>query len=170
MSNTLTEPRRANRTVLSGDIGAALIGELKANPAGELPVSGSGAPTRWLLDIELVDEINLFVCPVVVGEGTRPFPDSGPDSALGAVSRVDQVEHVTHTAHDATRDEARRLRCRRPSRRHGRSHHGLRRTARLNTQASRGRHTKLVQCSAVTHDACSGTQRPTGNGSRGAVA
>ena len=29
-----------------------------------------------------VDEINLFTYPVVVGQGTRLFPDAGPDTAL----------------------------------------------------------------------------------------
>ena len=43
---------------------------------------GSGALTRWLLENDLVDEIYLLVCPVVVGEGTRLFPGNGPDMAL----------------------------------------------------------------------------------------
>jgi len=52
-------------------------------------VHGSGALTRWLLENELVDEINLLICPVVVGQGTRLFPDAGPDLALDLVdSRV----------------------------------------------------------------------------------
>jgi hypothetical protein len=34
-SNTLTDPRWANTTVLSGDVAAA-IGELKTKPGGEL--------------------------------------------------------------------------------------------------------------------------------------
>jgi dihydrofolate reductase len=83
-SNTLTEPRWANTTVLSGDVAAA-IRELKAKPAGELQVHGSGVLTRWLLENELVDEINLLICPVVVGQGTRLFPDAGPDIALDLV-------------------------------------------------------------------------------------
>jgi dihydrofolate reductase len=37
-------------------------------------VHGSGALIRWLLDDDLVDEINVLIVPVVVGQGTRPFP------------------------------------------------------------------------------------------------
>jgi dihydrofolate reductase len=83
-STTLTDPQWADTTVLSGDLAAA-IGELKAKRGGELQVHGSGALTRWLLQNELVDEINLLVCPVVVGEGARLFPESGPDLALELV-------------------------------------------------------------------------------------
>ncbi len=83
-SNTLTEPRWANTTVLSGDLAAA-IGELKAKPAGELQVHGSASLVRWLLENDLVDEMNLLIVPVVVGQGTRLFPDTGPDIALDLV-------------------------------------------------------------------------------------
>ena len=83
-SNTLTDPQWADTTVLSGDAAAA-IRELKAKPGGELQVHGSGTLTRWLLDNQLVDEITLLVCPVVVGQGTRLFPDTGPDIALDLV-------------------------------------------------------------------------------------
>jgi dihydrofolate reductase len=50
-----------------------------------LQVHGSGRLVRWLLDNQLVDEITLLVCPVVVGQGTRLFPDAGPDLALELV-------------------------------------------------------------------------------------
>jgi dihydrofolate reductase len=80
-STTLTDPRWANTTVLSGDVAAA-IGKLKAQPAGELQVHGSGNLVRWLLDHHLVDELILLTYPVVVGQGTRLFPDTGPDTAL----------------------------------------------------------------------------------------
>jgi dihydrofolate reductase len=48
-------------------------------------VHGSGALTRWLLENDLVDEMNLLIVPVVVGQGARLFPDSGPDMALDLV-------------------------------------------------------------------------------------
>src|SRR5262249_9558093 len=88
-STTLTRAAWPNTTVLSGDLAAA-IGELKAKPAGELQVHGSGALVRWLLENELVDEMNLLIVPVVLGQGARLFPDSGPDIALDLVeSRAD---------------------------------------------------------------------------------
>ena len=83
-STTLTEPRWANTTVLSGDVAAA-IGELKAKPERELQVHGSGALIRWLLDKKLVDEITLLTYPVIIGQGMRLFPDSGRDRALELV-------------------------------------------------------------------------------------
>jgi dihydrofolate reductase len=83
-STTLTDPQWADTTVLSGDVAAA-IGELKARPAGELQVHGSGALVRWLLVSHLVDEITLLTYPLVVGQGTRLFPDTGPDAALDLI-------------------------------------------------------------------------------------
>src|SRR5258707_11172616 len=83
-SNTLTEPRWADTTVLSGDLAVA-IGELKAKPASELQVHGSGNLVRWLFDNHLVDEMNLLTYPVVIGQGTRLFPVTGPDTALDLV-------------------------------------------------------------------------------------
>ena len=93
-STTLTEPRWANTTVLPGDVAAA-IGELKAKPAGELQVHGSGNVIRWLLANDLVDELNLLICPVVVGQGIRLFPDTGPDTALELVDSRSTPKGVT---------------------------------------------------------------------------
>src|ERR687894_919038 len=83
-SSTLTDPGWADTTVLSGDVAAA-VGELKAEPGGELQVVGSLSVVRLLLDNDLVDELTLLTYPVIVGQGRRLFPDSGPDLALELV-------------------------------------------------------------------------------------
>src|SRR5204863_3768412 len=107
-STTLTAPRWADTTVLCGDLAAA-VGGLKARPAGELQVHGSGALVRWLLENDLVDEMSLLIVPVVLGQGARLFPDAGPDIALDLVdSRADskgitiQVYRPTGRPHYAT--------------------------------------------------------------------
>ena len=56
---------------------------------------GSGALVRWLLANHLVDEITLLICPVVVGQGTRLFPDTGPDLALDLVESRTTPKGVT---------------------------------------------------------------------------
>jgi dihydrofolate reductase len=93
-STTLTDPQWADTTVLSGEVAAA-VGELKAKPGGKLQVHGSGALIRSLLDHDLVDEMILFICPVVVGQGTRLFPDTGPDVALDLVDSRSTPKGVT---------------------------------------------------------------------------
>jgi dihydrofolate reductase len=100
-SNTLTDPQWPDTTVLSGDLAAA-IRALKAKPAGELQVHGSGRLVRWLLENGLVDEINLLICPVVVGQGTRLFPAAGPDMALDLVESRAFAKGVTLQAYRPT--------------------------------------------------------------------
>jgi dihydrofolate reductase len=90
-STTLADPQWVNTTVLSGDVAAA-IGELRAEPGGELQVWGSGTLIRWLLEHRLVDQIVLLTYPVVVGQGTRLFPATGPDTGLELVD----VESTPH--------------------------------------------------------------------------
>jgi dihydrofolate reductase len=94
VSTTLSDPRWTNTTVLSGDVAVA-IGELKAKPGRELQVHGCGALFRWLLDNDLVDEMTLFTFPVVVGQGTRLFPDTGRDRALELVESRATPKGVT---------------------------------------------------------------------------
>jgi dihydrofolate reductase len=93
-STTLTDPQWADTTVISGDVAAA-VGELKAKPGGELQVVGSLSLVRLLLEYDLVDEITLLTYPVVVGQGTRLFPDTGPDLALELVESRATANGVT---------------------------------------------------------------------------
>ena len=93
-STTLLAPKWANTTVISGDLAAA-VREMKARPGGELQVHGSGALFRWLLDNGFIDEINLFIFPVVVGQGMRLFPNSGPILALELVGSQSTPKGIT---------------------------------------------------------------------------
>jgi dihydrofolate reductase len=95
-STTISDPHWADTTVLSGDLATA-VRELKAEPAGELQVHGSGALIRWLLAHDLVDEMTLLIVPVVLGQGARLFPEAGPDIALDLVeSRADSKGVTIH--------------------------------------------------------------------------
>jgi len=93
-STTLTDAKWADTTVLSGDLAAA-VGELKAEPGGELQVHGSGTLVRWLLENDLVDEVSLLIYPVVVGQGARLFPSAGPDLALELIESKTFPKGVT---------------------------------------------------------------------------
>ena len=106
-STTVTDPQWAGTTLLPGDLATA-IGELKAGPGGELQVHGSGALIRWLLAHDLVDEMNLLIVPVVLGQGARLFPDAGPDIALELIdSRVDSKGVTIQVYRPAGRPEYR---------------------------------------------------------------
>ena len=50
---------------------------------GDIAMSGSGTTVRWLLRSGLLDELNLLVHPVVVGDGlARLFPADEPAAPL----------------------------------------------------------------------------------------
>ena len=84
-SSTLKDPGW-NTHVMSGDVAAA-VRDLKAKPGRELQVHGSGVLLRWLLERDLVDELNLRLYPVVVGDGRRLFSDRGQTHDLTRSSR-----------------------------------------------------------------------------------
>ena len=83
-STTLKDPTWQNTHVIDGDVEAA-VRELKAKPGRELQVHGSGVLLRWLLERDLVDELNLRISPVIVGDGLRLFPEHGQTHDLELV-------------------------------------------------------------------------------------
>ena len=64
--------------------GSSLAGPSLISPSS-IVVGRSGSLVRWLLDNQLVDEVTLLTYPVVIGQGTRLFPATGPDTALELV-------------------------------------------------------------------------------------
>ncbi len=86
VSNTLTSAEWQNSEILSGDV-ASKIAELKAVDGGDIAISGSATTVRWLLREGLLDELNLFVHPIVVGDGmARLFPPDQPQTKLELLS------------------------------------------------------------------------------------
>jgi dihydrofolate reductase len=75
-STTMSDPQWADTSVLSGDIAAA-VGELKAKPGRERQVHGR--PFSVAARQRLVDEMTLFIFPLLVGQGARLLPDTGRD-------------------------------------------------------------------------------------------
>ena len=74
VSSTMTDPQWQNSTVLSGDW-AGQVREMREREGGEIGVTGSITLCHALIETGLVDEIRLFVYPVVQGRGRRLFPD-----------------------------------------------------------------------------------------------
>jgi dihydrofolate reductase len=93
-STTLKDPTWQNTNVIDGDVEAA-IRELKAKPGRELQLHGSGVLLRWLLERDLVDELNLRVYPVIVGDGLRLFPERGQTHNLELVESISGSTGVT---------------------------------------------------------------------------
>jgi dihydrofolate reductase len=93
-SQTLTTAEWANTTILSGDV-ATEVAKLKAQPGGEIHVSGSSDLVQTLLRHDLVDEFVLLVFPVVVGPGKRLFGQGTLPRSLELVEATASKTGVT---------------------------------------------------------------------------
>ena len=73
---TLKDPLAWNNsTFIQGDL-AEEVGQLKKRDGGPILVAGSATLVQWLIDHDLVDELQLMVFPVMTGGGKRPFPEA----------------------------------------------------------------------------------------------
>jgi dihydrofolate reductase len=75
VSATLEDPKWANVTVLNGNA-ADEVTRLKQEIDGDIVVYASYQLGRTLIEHDLVDELRLFVFPVVVGAGERLFGET----------------------------------------------------------------------------------------------
>ncbi|MEV6216410.1 dihydrofolate reductase family protein [Nocardia sp. NPDC051833] len=72
VTTTLTEATWNNTEIVTGDIEAELTA-LKATEGGDLAITGSLTLVQSLLRSGLLDQLQLFVHPVVLGKGARWF-------------------------------------------------------------------------------------------------
>jgi dihydrofolate reductase len=89
-SSTLASDRELpwqNSTLLAGDVPAA-VRALKEDGAKDIGILGSGTLVRSLLDHGLIDELVLLIHPIVLGAGTRLFPDRGRTYGLDLVASI----------------------------------------------------------------------------------
>lgn len=70
VSTTLDQAEWKNSTLIRDDV-AAELARRKREPGRNLNVVGSITLVRSLLREGLLDELSLFLCPIVVGEGKR---------------------------------------------------------------------------------------------------
>jgi dihydrofolate reductase len=87
VSNSLRTADWQNTEVISGEVAAQKLTDIKAQDGGDIAMSGSPTTVRWLLREGLLDELNLLVHPIVVGDGlARLFPADGRSTPLELLS------------------------------------------------------------------------------------
>lgn len=87
-----------NNSTLLGGYDAQAIRELKDQIDGGIYVSGSGTLVRAMLADGLVDELHLFVFPLILGSGRRLF-DSGAAIKLRLLGSDAYESGVVHLAY-----------------------------------------------------------------------
>jgi dihydrofolate reductase len=82
VSNSLKTFEWQNSTLISGNAWEAEVAKLKDQPGNYILVPGSPALVRSLIRAGLLDQLNVIICPVVVGTGARLFDDIDPMTAF----------------------------------------------------------------------------------------
>jgi dihydrofolate reductase len=84
VSSTVQEPKWSNVTILNGDV-VSEVSKLKQELEGDIVVYASYQLGRTLIEHDLVDELRLFVYPVVLGAGERLFGETSDKKPLRLV-------------------------------------------------------------------------------------
>ena len=104
ISATLEGPLEwQNSTLIEGEELVEGISDLKRQPGKDIVVSGSGALVRSLLREDLLDELQLFVHPVLIGSGKRLFEEGEERKALDLVDSKTFSTGVVYLTYRPTR-------------------------------------------------------------------
>ncbi len=94
LSRSRKEESRPDTTFISGDL-SAQIGALKQEPGKDILIFGSPGAVHALMQEDLIDELWLFVNPVILGKGIPLFKDVPHAIQLDLVHAIPLTSGVT---------------------------------------------------------------------------
>ncbi len=107
VSTTLEKADWNNSTVIGGDV-VATLNKLKTESEKDVRVVGSLSLIRQLLAQRALDELELFVHPIVLGHGERLFDESLRELMLAVASSETFDNGVIHVIYRPAEEETRR--------------------------------------------------------------
>jgi dihydrofolate reductase len=102
-STTLERLEWSNSTLIEGDV-AAYVADLKRQDGPEIQVHGSPGLIQTLLRHDLIDELRLWVFPVVLGYGKRLFGDGAVPAGLRLAGSKATKTGVTINTYESAGD------------------------------------------------------------------
>ena len=103
VSSTLQVPAWNNSTILTGDV-VSEVSKLKQELAGDIVVYASYQLGRTLIEHDLVDELRLYVYPVVLGAGERLFGETSDRKPMRLVDIRTVGDGLTFLTYEFVRD------------------------------------------------------------------
>jgi dihydrofolate reductase len=103
VSGTLAEPMWSIGTVLKGDV-VGEVSRLKKEIGGEILVYASYRLVHTLIEHDLVDELRMFILPVLVGDGRRLFGETGSQKPLRLIRTSTVGNGLTFVSYEVVRD------------------------------------------------------------------
>jgi dihydrofolate reductase len=104
VSNSLERAEWQNSEIISGDV-APKLKDIKAQDGGDITMSGSATTVRWLLREGLLDELNLLVHPILVGDGlARLLPPDEPSIPLELLNAQTLNSGVLNLSYASAKD------------------------------------------------------------------
>ena len=103
VSSTMDQPRWTNATVLRGDV-LEQVSRLKQELDGDIVVYASYQLGRMLIDNDMVDELRLFVFPVVLGAGQRLFGETSGQKPFRLIDTRTVGEGLISLTYELVRD------------------------------------------------------------------
>jgi dihydrofolate reductase len=103
VSSTLDNPAWTNVTILTGDV-VDEVTRLKQELDGDIVVYASYQLGRMLIEHDLVDELRLFVFPVVLGAGDRLFGETSDKKPLRLVDSRTVGSGLAFLTYEIVRD------------------------------------------------------------------